>query len=74
MRPFTDGVQGFPRMIRDLSRKLDKQVKFDIIGKSTPVDRDILKKLEAPLTHILRNSVDHGIELPQERLTLSKPD
>ncbi len=73
MRPFTDGVQGFPRMIRDLSRKLDKQVKFDIIGKSTPVDRDILKKLEAPLTHILRNSVDHGIELPQERLTLSKP-
>jgi len=73
MRPFTDGVQGFPRMIRDLARKLDKQVKFEIIGKSTPVDRDILKKLEAPLTHILRNSVDHGIELPEERLTLSKP-
>ena len=73
MRPFTDGVQGFPRMIRDLARKLGKQVKLDILGKSTPVDRDILKKLEAPLTHILRNSVDHGLELPEERLTAGKP-
>ena len=72
MRPFTDGVQGFPRMIRDLARKLGKQVKFDIIGKSTPVDRDILKKLEAPLTHILRNSIDHGIEMPEERLASGK--
>jgi two-component system sensor histidine kinase and response regulator WspE len=72
MRPFTDGVQGFPRMIRDLARKLGKQVKFDIIGKSTPVDRDILKKLEAPLTHILRNAIDHGIELPEERLAAGK--
>jgi two-component system sensor histidine kinase and response regulator WspE len=72
MRPFTDGVQGFPRMIRDLARKLGKQVKLDIIGKSTPVDRDILKKLEAPLTHILRNSVDHGIEMPEDRITAGK--
>ncbi|WYL97790.2 MAG: response regulator [Gloeotrichia echinulata IR180] len=72
MRPFADGVQGFPRMIRDLARSLGKQVKFDILGKSTPVDRDILKKLEAPLTHILRNSVDHGIELPEERLAVDK--
>ncbi|MDF5728762.1 MAG: response regulator [Rhizonema sp. PD38] len=73
MRPFTDGVQGFPRMIRDLAKQLGKQVKLDILGKSTPVDRDILKKLEAPLTHILRNSVDHGLELPEERLTAGKP-
>lgn len=73
MRPFADGVQGFPRMIRDIARKLGKQVKFEILGKSTPVDRDILKKLEAPLTHILRNSVDHGLELPQERLEAGKP-
>ncbi len=73
MRPFADGVQGFPRMIRDLARTLGKQVKFDILGKSTPVDRDILKKLEAPLTHILRNSIDHGIELPEERLAVNKP-
>lgn len=73
MRPFADGVQGFPRMIRDLARKLNKQVKFEIIGKSTPVDRDIIKKLEAPLTHILRNSIDHGLELPEERIAAGKP-
>ncbi len=73
MRPFTDGVQGFPRMIRDLAKKLGKKVKFEILGKSTAVDRDILQKLEAPLTHILRNSVDHGLELPEERLAVDKP-
>ncbi len=73
MRPFADGVQGFPRMIRDLARKLNKQVKLDIVGKATSVDRDILKKLEAPLTHILRNATDHGIEMPQERIEKGKP-
>lgn len=72
MRPFADGVQGFPRMIRDLARKLNKQVKLDIIGKATSVDRDILKKLEAPLTHILRNATDHGIEMPTERIEKGK--
>lgn len=73
MRPFADGVQGFPRMIRDLARKLNKQVRLEIVGKATPVDRDILKKIEAPLTHILRNATDHGIELPQERISAGKP-
>lgn len=72
MRPFVDGVQGFPRMIRDLARKLNKQVRLEILGKATPVDRDILKKLEAPLTHILRNATDHGIELPDERIAAGK--
>ena len=72
MRPFADGVQGFPRMIRDLARKMNKQVKLEIVGKATPVDRDILKKLEAPLTHILRNATDHGIELPEERMAVGK--
>jgi two-component system sensor histidine kinase and response regulator WspE len=74
MRPFVDGVQGFPRMIRDLSRNLGKKVTLNILGKATPVDRDILKKLEAPLTHILRNAVDHGIELPDERRAKGKPE
>ncbi|HBB32315.1 MAG TPA: hybrid sensor histidine kinase/response regulator [Cyanobacteria bacterium UBA8803] len=74
MRPFLDGVKGFPRMVRDLARKLGKQVKLDIIGESTQVDRDILEKLEAPITHILRNAIDHGIELPAERLALGKPE
>jgi two-component system, chemotaxis family, sensor histidine kinase and response regulator WspE len=73
MRPFEDGVQGFPRMVRDISRQLNKQVKLEIIGKSTSVDRDILSKLEAPLTHILRNAIDHGIEMPEDRLALGKP-
>ncbi|WP_242031983.1 hybrid sensor histidine kinase/response regulator [Microcoleus sp. FACHB-672] len=73
MRPFADGVQGFPRMVRDLARHLGKQVKFEIVGKSTQVDRDILEKLEAPLTHILQNAIAHGIEFPEERLAAGKP-
>ena len=73
MRPFVDGVQGFPRMVRDLARQLNKQVKLEIVGQSTPVDRDILKKLEAPLTHMIRNAVDHGIESPEERSAAGKP-
>lgn len=73
MRPFVDGVQGFPRMVRDLARQLNKQVKLEIVGQSTPVDRDILKKLEAPLTHMIRNAVDHGIEPPEERSSAGKP-
>jgi two-component system sensor histidine kinase and response regulator WspE len=72
MRPFSDGVQALLRMVRDLSKELNKVVKFEIIGKSTPVDRDILKKLEVPLTHILRNALDHGIETSQERLEQGK--
>ena len=73
MRPFSDGVNRFSRMVRDLAKELGKEAKLEIIGKSTQVDRDILEKLEAPLTHILRNSIDHGIEFPQERLAAGKP-
>ncbi|MBD1808091.1 hybrid sensor histidine kinase/response regulator [Microcoleus sp. FACHB-SPT15] len=74
MRPFADGVEGFPRMVRDLARQLGKQINFEILGKSTQIDRDILEKLEAPLTHILRNAIDHGIESPEERSRLGKPE
>ncbi len=75
MRPFADGVRGFPRLVRDLGRQLGKQVKLIILGQNTPVDRDILEKLEAPLSHFLRNAVDHGIETPQERINAGKaPD
>ncbi|MER3475913.1 MAG: hybrid sensor histidine kinase/response regulator [Leptolyngbya sp. ERB_1_2] len=73
MRPFADGVQGFPRMVRDLARQLGKQVKFSIVGETTAVDRDILTKLEAPITHILRNAIDHGLESPEERTAAGKP-
>lgn len=73
MRPFMDGVQGFPRMVRDLARELNKKVRFEIRGATTGVDREILDKLEAPITHLLRNAVDHGLELPGEREAAGKP-
>ena len=73
MRPFSDVMVPFPRMVRDLATSLGKQVQLEVLGKGTLVDRDILRKLESPLTHILRNAVDHGIELPEERLTAGKP-
>ncbi|MGK7885522.1 MAG: response regulator [Crocosphaera sp.] len=73
MRPFEEGVSSFPRMVRDLARQLKKRVKLEIIGKLTMVDRDILRKLEAPLTQILRNAIDHGIEFPDERVAQGKP-
>lgn len=74
MRPFGDGVSGFPRLVRDLARTLGKKVRFTLAGKGTEVDRDILEKLEAPLNHILRNGLDHGLELPAERLSKGKPE
>lgn len=73
MRPFSDAMVGFPRMVRDLATSLGKQVQLEVLGNNTLVDRDILRKLESPLTHILRNAVDHGLESPQERLALGKP-
>jgi two-component system sensor histidine kinase and response regulator WspE len=73
MRPFADGVHAFPRMVRDLALSLGKQVKLDIIGETTQVDRDILGKLDAPLGHLLRNAVDHGVESPDERRAAGKP-
>ena len=72
MRPFADGIHGFPRMVRDLARDLGKHVRFEITGTGIYVDRDILEKLEAPLTHLLRNAVDHGIELPEARRIAGK--
>jgi len=73
MRPFGDGVHRFPRMVRDLARSLGKQVRLEIIGENTQVDRDILDRLEAPLAHLLRNAVDHGCEFPDDRVRAGKP-
>ena len=73
MRPFGDGTRGAKRMVRDLSRELGKNVKLDIVGAKTPVDRDVLAKLEAPLGHLLRNAIDHGIESPIQRIAAGKP-
>ncbi|MGO0632342.1 hybrid sensor histidine kinase/response regulator [Pseudomonas sp. SAR267] len=74
MRPFADVLTGQTRMVRDLGRSLGKQVHLHIEGEKTQVDRDVLEKLEAPLTHLLRNAVDHGIELPERRLLAGKPE
>lgn len=73
MRPFSDLIEAFPRMVRDMAHQLKKKVKLEIEGRSAPVDRDILEKLEMPLSHLLRNAVDHGIESPEERITKGKP-
>jgi two-component system sensor histidine kinase and response regulator WspE len=73
MRPFRDGVHAFGRMVRDLARSLGKDAQLTISGEDTPVDRDILAKIEGPLNHMLRNAVDHGLEAPDQRLAAGKP-
>lgn len=74
MRPFADVLAGQARMLRDLGRSLGKQVRLEIEGENTQVDRDVLERLEAPLTHLLRNAVDHGIEPPALRARKGKPE
>ncbi|KQZ30529.1 hybrid sensor histidine kinase/response regulator [Duganella sp. Root1480D1] len=73
MRPFRDGIQHFPRMVRDLARNLGKDVVLQVEGEDTLVDRDILLRIESPLNHMLRNAVDHGMENAHERLAAGKP-
>ena len=72
MRPMSEGVRGFPRMVREVARDLGKKVRLEVRGESTGVDRDILDKLEAPLNHLIRNALDHAIEPPEERIALGK--
>ncbi|MCK4742873.1 MAG: hybrid sensor histidine kinase/response regulator [Sulfuriflexus sp.] len=74
MRPFSDCTHGFDRMIRDIARSLGKSVDLKIIGENTQVDREILSRIEAPLNHILRNAIDHGIETTEERIANGKPE
>jgi two-component system, chemotaxis family, sensor histidine kinase and response regulator WspE len=74
MRPFRDGVQGLPRLIRDMARQLGKKAQLEIQGESTEVDRDILERLDAPLNHLVRNALDHALETPEERLASGKPE
>ena len=73
MRPLADGIRGFPRLVRDLARDLGKQARFEVNGEATGVDRDILDRLEAPLNHLIRNAMDHGIESPEDRRAAGKP-
>ena len=73
MRPLADALHGLPRLVRDVGRAVGKQVRLEVSGEDTPVDRDVLERLEAPLIHLLRNAVDHGIEAPGQRLAAGKP-
>ena len=73
MRPFADGIAAYPRMVRDIAHSLGKNVWLEVAGSATQVDRDILERLDAPLGHLLRNAIDHGIELPDERTGAGKP-
>ena len=61
-------------MVRDLARQLGKKVKLEIIGPNTQVDRDVLEKVKAPLDHMIRNALDHGVDTPEERQLLGKPE
>jgi len=72
MLPFGDGIVGLPRLIRDTARELGRQVDLVTSGENTPVDREVLRRLDAPLGHLIRNAVDHGIEPPDERMARGK--
>ncbi|HMJ33126.1 MAG TPA: chemotaxis protein CheA [Baekduia sp.] len=63
----------FPRLVRDLSVKLSKQVELELIGKDTELDRSVVDSLGDPLVHLIRNSLDHGLEPPADRIAAGKP-
>ncbi|QUY40843.1 response regulator [Acaryochloris marina] len=73
MRPVSELLSRFPRVLRDLSLRFGKQVELKIIGGTTLVDRSILESLNDPLIHLIRNSFDHGIEKPEARVAAGKP-
>jgi two-component system, chemotaxis family, sensor histidine kinase and response regulator WspE len=73
MRPLKEGITGVSRLVREVSRMLGKEVKLVTRGDQTPVDRDILERLETCIGHIVRNAIDHGIEAPEERVAAGKP-
>ena len=74
LRPFRDLVLGYPRMVRDLARQLGKRARLTVIGEGLEVDRDVLDRLDAMLTHLLRNALDHGIESTVERRAAGKSE
>ena len=73
MQPVGSLFNRFPRLVRDLSRDLGKEVQLKVEGGEVEIDKTILEGLSDPLTHMIRNSVDHGIELPGERVAAGKP-
>jgi two-component system chemotaxis sensor kinase CheA len=72
--PISNVFNKFPRMVRDLARRAGKQVNLVIRGEDTELDRSVIEVINDPLIHLLRNAIDHGIELSQERLAAGKPE
>jgi two-component system chemotaxis sensor kinase CheA len=73
MQPIGRLFQKYPRMARDLARQLGKEVNFVVAGEETEIDKTMIEDLGDPLIHLIRNAVDHGVEMPEERLAASKP-
>lgn len=71
--PFETIARGFPRVVRDTARELNKEIDFEMTGTDVEVDRQLLTRLKDPLIHVLRNAVDHGIEEPEIRRETGKP-
>ena len=74
MQPIGNAWSKLPRIIRDLALELDKKINLDMRGKETELDRQVLDLIKDPLTHMVRNSGDHGIESPAERVAAGKPE
>ncbi len=74
MIPMSTVFSRFPRMLRDLAGKLGKKVDLVTHGEATELDKGLIEKITDPLTHLVRNSCDHGVELPQDRLARGKPE
>ena len=74
MQPIGNAWQKLPRIVRDLSQELEKPIELEMIGADTELDRQVLEMIKDPLTHMVRNSADHGLERPEERRAAGKPD
>ncbi len=74
MVPIESVVSRFPRMIRDLNKKLDKKMELHMTGEETELDRTVIDEIGDPLQHLLRNAADHGLESNEERIALGKPE
>jgi two-component system chemotaxis sensor kinase CheA len=73
-QPVGSVFQRMPRLVREVAAKTHKKVRLEMVGETTEVDRSIIERLGDPLTHIIRNSVDHGVELPADRVAAGKPE
>ena len=74
MLPIGKVFNKFPRMIRDLTRELNKKIELEISGEETELDKSIVEEIGDPLVHIIRNSCDHGVEMPADRIAAGKPE